>query len=192
MKTPRLQIKYQKTILPDLKKELKLTNDFTVPKLQKIIVSVGITDEQHRDEALKNFSDQLAMFTGQHPIITKAKVSIAGFKLRQGDSVGIKVTLRRRRMYQFLDRLISLVLPKVKDFQGVSRTGFDGQGNYNLGLNEQIIFPEVDYDKIDKVRGLQITIVTSTKKNKHALSLLEHFGMPFEKEAPRGQDVTRS
>lgn len=186
MKQSRLQAKYQKQIIPALKKKLKFDHDLAVPKIEKIIVSAGITDEQHRDQAIKNFAQQMALFTGQSPVITRAKKSIAGFKLRQGDPVGLMVTLRRRRMYQFLDKLISLVLPKVKDFQGVPRSSFDQAGNYNLGLSEQIIFPEVDYDKIDQVRGLQITIVTSATNKKHALKLLELFGMPFEKEAPHG------
>ncbi len=182
MKTPRLQQKYQKEIIPALKKDLKLSNNLAVPKIEKIIISSGITDEQHRDKALQNFSEQMALFAGQKPVVTRAKLSIAGFKLRQGDPVGLKVTLRRHRMYQFLDKLISLVLPRVKDFQGISLKAFDGQGNYNLGLSEQIIFPEVDYDKIDQVRGLQITIVTSAINKKHALKLLQAFNMPFEKE----------
>ncbi|MBI2010029.1 MAG: 50S ribosomal protein L5 [Candidatus Chisholmbacteria bacterium] len=179
--TNRLVAKYQKEVLPKLKKELGIKNDFAVPKIAKIIIAAGVTDEQHRHEAIKNMKEQMGLFTGQTPIITKAKKSIADFKLREGDAVGLKVTLRRLRMYEFFDKLVSIVLPKVKDFQGVSLKGFDGHGNYNLGLTEQIIFPEVEYDKIDKVRGLQISIVTSTPDDKQAKRLLELFGFPFEK-----------
>jgi len=177
----RLLEKYQKEIIPALKKELKVTNSLSVPRIHKITVAAGITDEQHRDQALKNMSDQLAQITGQKPVITLAKQSIAGFKLRAGDPVGLKVTLRRQKMYQFLDKLISIVLPRVKDFQGTPTKSFDGQGNYTLGLTEQIVFPEVEYDKIDKVRGLQISITTSTTDDKKAKKLLELFGFPFAK-----------
>lgn len=183
----RLVAKYQKEILPTLKKELGAKNDLAVPKIEKIIVAAGVTDDQHRHEAIKNMKEQIALFTGQNPIITRAKKSIADFKLREGDAVGLKVTLRRRRMYEFFDKLVSIVLPKVKDFQGVSLRGFDNQGNYNLGLTEQIIFPEVEYDKIDKVRGLQISIITSTKDDKQAKRLLELFGFPFEKTTENKQ-----
>lgn len=181
-KAPRLLEKYQKEIVPALKKEWKLNNVLAVPKIKKIVLAVGITDEQHRDQAIKNVADQLAVITGQKPIVTRAKKSIADFKLRAGDPVGLKVTLRKQRMYEFWDKLISIVLPRVKDFQGVKFNSFDGQGNYSLGLVEQIVFPEVDYDKIDKVRGLEITIVTSSYKDKEAKKLLELFGFPFEKE----------
>lgn len=182
MKSPRLLTKYQKKIIPALQKEWHLSNALAIPRIEKIVISAGITDEQHRDQALKNMSEQMALFTGQKPIITKAKKSIAAFNLRAGDPVGIKVTLRRYRLYEFFDKLISIVLPRVKDFQGTRKDAFDGQGNYNFGLTEQIVFPEVDYDKIDKVRGLEITIVTTAAKDEQARKLLELFGFPFEKD----------
>lgn len=178
----RLKEKYQKEILQVLTKELNLSNDLSAPQIEKVIINVGITEDQHQDQALKNVAEQLASITGQKAKTTKAKKSIAGFKLRAGDPIGLMVTLRGERMYQFLDKLINIVLPRVKDFQGVSNTAFDHAGNYNLGLEEQIIFPEIDYDKIDKVRSLQVTIVTTTNNSDHAKSLLTHLGMPFAKE----------
>lgn len=187
MNQARLLTKYHEHIVPALKQELGLAHALAVPRLTKIVVSCGITDEQHRDEALANMSTQLSLITGQKPVITKAKQSIAGFKLRAGDSVGLKVTLRGRIMYEFFDKLITIVLPRVKDFQGLPRTAFDNRGNYSLGLSEQIVFPEVEYDKIDKVRGLQITLVTTSKTHQAAMKLLELFGLPFTKEPNHGQ-----
>lgn len=179
---PRLKTQYLKQIIPTLVKEFNLPSPLSAPKLEKIVVNVGITEAQNQNQALKNMSDQLTQITGQKPKITKARQSISSFKLRQGDPIGLMVTLRGRRMYQFFDKLVSLVLPRVKDFQGVKRTGFDGRGNYNLGLQEQIVFPEINYDTIDKVRGLQITIVTTAHTNQLAFRLLELLGMPFAKE----------
>lgn len=177
----RLRQNYQDKILPTLKKDLKLENDMAVPRIKKIILNVGVTDQQHRDKSIENVGNQIAAITGQKPAIRAAKKSIAGFKLRQGDAVGVSVTLRGERMYEFLDKTISVVLPRVKDFQGLSIKSFDGQGNYNFGLTEQIIFPEIDYDKIDTIRGLQITIVTSTSSDDEARALLSQLGLPFEK-----------
>ncbi len=177
----RLQDKYRQQIIPALKDKLGLHHDLAVPSLQKIIVNVGVTDDQHRDQAIKNTSDQISAITGQKPAHRVAKKSIATFKLRAGDPVGVSVTLRGRRMYLFLDKVISLVLPQVKDFQGLSLNSFDNQGNYNFGLTEQIIFPEINYDKIDKIRGLQITLVTTTKSKENAKELLTLLGLPFEK-----------
>ncbi len=177
----RLKKSYQKNVIPKLKKELGQKNDHAVPRLVKIVINVGISQEQNQQEALKNMADQLALITGQQPVVTKAKQSIAGFKLRAGDPIGLKVTLRGNRMYDFFDKLISIALPRVRDFQGTKRKAFDGQGNYSIGLSEQLIFPEVNYDKIDKVRGFEITIVTSTSDNENATRLLELLGMPFEK-----------
>jgi large subunit ribosomal protein L5 len=179
--TPRLLLTYRQNIVPTLKKEFKRTNDMAVPVIQKIVINTGITQAQGQAQALKSMAEQLASITGQRPKTTKARLSIASFKLRQGDPIGLMVTLRGRRMYEFLDRLISIVLPRVKDFQGVGRNGFDANGNYNLGLEEQIVFPEINYDTIDKVRGLQITIVTSTQDKQEAFRLLELMGMPFAK-----------
>lgn len=179
----RLQQQYRQKIIKSLKSDLKLTHDLSVPKLTKIIINTGVTDEQHRDKAIANVSSQLAAITGQKPSIKVARKSIAGFKLRAGDPVGVSVTLRGQRMYQFLDKTISIVLPRVKDFQGLSLTSFDGHGNYNFGLTEQIIFPEIDYDKIDTVRGLQITLVTTTDSDDQAFKLLTLLGIPFKKES---------
>ncbi|MFC1653577.1 50S ribosomal protein L5 [Patescibacteria group bacterium] len=182
MSQSRLKKLYNEKIVKDLRKEFKLDNDLAVPKVTKVVVSVGITEEQHQDQALQNFAEQLKVITGQKPKITQAKKSIAGFKLRAGDSIGLMVTLRGNRMYQFIDKLFSIVLPRVKDFQGVKRTAFDKNGNYSLGIEEQIVFPEIEYGKIDKVRGLQVTFVTNTHDSQQAEKLLEMFGMPFVKE----------
>ena len=177
----RLQEKYQKKVVPVLAKEFKLKNDLAVAKVEKVVINVGIGEITHDKAALEKAIDSLAVITGQRPLICQAKKAIADFKVREGNAIGLKVTLRRRKMYQFLDKLFSLVLPLVRDFQGVKKTSFDNQANYTLGLQEQVIFPEIDYDKIDKVRGMEISIVTSTKDKKQALRLLELMGMPFEK-----------
>ena len=184
MDQPRLQQKYQLEISPQLQQDLGIKNLLAAPRLQKIVLNVGITDEQHRGAAIENMRQQLAQVTGQMPIVTRASQSIASFKVREGDAVGVKVTLRGRKMYEFFDKLVSVALPRVKDFQGAKLSGFDGHGNYNLGLAEQIIFPEVEYDKIDKVRSLELTIVTTADSNQSAQRLLELFGFPFEK--PKG------
>jgi len=178
----RLKDLYQKTAVPALMSEFGIKHPLAVPKLQKIVVSVGITEDQHQKEALDNFGRQLQVITGQVPKVTTAKQSIAGFKLRAGDPIGLMVTLRGLRMYQFADKLINIVLPRVKDFQGVKRTSFDQGGNYNLGIEEQIVFPEIEYGKIDQVRGLQITFVTNAKSSDQALRLLQLLGMPFTKD----------
>lgn len=178
----RLQEKYQKQIVASLQKEFKYTNPLAVPKITKVIVNVGIGGVVHDKAAFEKTLTSMKLITGQKPLICLAKKAIAEFKIREGDPNGLKVTLRKVRMYQFLDKLFSLVLPRVRDFQGVSRKSFDGQANYTLGLKEQIIFPEIDYDKIDKVRGMEITFVTTTKDKKQAERLLELMGMPFEKE----------
>ncbi len=177
----RKQDQYTKEAVPKLMQEFGYKNTLAVPRLKKIVINTGISQEQGQKEALKSMSEQLALVTGQRPMITKAKQSIAGFKLREKDPIGVKVTLRGQKMYDFFDKLVSIALPRVKDFQGVKRNAFDGKGNYSLGLDEQLIFPEVNYDKIDKVRGLQLTIVTTANRNKPALRLLELLGFPFAK-----------
>jgi len=178
----RLHQQYLETIVPALKKELELDNSMAVPKIEKITVNIGITEDQHQAEALKSMGEQLKQITGQQPKTCAARKSIAGFHLREGDPIGLKVTLRGERMYQFLDKLISIVLPRVKDFQGVSTKAFDGQGGYSLGLEEQIVFPEINYDKIDRVRGMQIVFTTSAKNAAQTRSLLNHIGIPFRKD----------
>lgn len=177
----RLKQKYQSEVVPALLKNLGRTQVLAVPRLNRVSINVGITEDQHQDSALKNMGDQLAAITGQRPKVTRARNSIASFHLRAGDPIGLAVTLRGERMYQFLDKLFSLVLPRVKDFQGVSLTAFDGHGNYSLGLEEQIVFPEIEYDKIDKVRGLQVNIVTTAANDTEAKLLLTLLGMPFKK-----------
>ena len=177
----RLKQRFYQHIVPELKKILKVDNSLAVPVVKKIVVNAGVTDTEHRGQAIKSVADQLTAITGQHPSIRLARQSIAGFKLRAGDPVGVSVTLRGERMYHFLDKLISIVLPRVKDFQGLPVKAFDGRGNYNLGLTEQIIFPEINYDKIDTVRGLQITIVTNCINDQQGKELLTLLGLPFEK-----------
>ncbi len=179
----RLKEKYQQTVAPTLKKEFELDNVFAVPKISKIVVNMGITDATSRDAAIANVVEQFKVITGMKPNITRAKKAIATFKSRVGDPLGVMVTLRGDYMWEFLDKLISLALPRVKDFQGVSGTAFDEHGNYNLGIEEQIIFPEINYDQIQGVRGLQITVVTTGKDSKQTYRMLELLGMPFEKKA---------
>lgn len=180
-----LRQNYQQTVAPALATELAIENSFAVPKINKIIVNVGVTEPQDaraRKPVIESVVSQMKLVTGQQPQVTLAKQSIANFKLREGDPVGVKVTLRGKQMWIFLEKLINIALPRVKDFRGVSRTAFDGQGNYSLGLEEQLVFPELDYDSIDRVRSLQVTIVTSATSNDAARLLLEKLGMPFEKE----------
>lgn len=183
----RLKDRYQQEVIPQLKQELGLTNNMAVPRVSKIVVNIGITDDQHRDQALDNVAEQLAIITGQIPKRTVARKSISGFKLRQGDRVGLAVTLRGERMYQFLDKLISIVLPRVKDFQGTKPGAFDQSGNYSLGLEEQIVFPEIEYDKIDRVRSLQVNIVTTANEPESAMLLLRKLGFPFAKNNSENQ-----
>ncbi len=184
---PRLQEKYASEVLPALKEELKRENRMELPRLQKIVVNMGVGEATQDKKNLEWAVDALTQITGQKPIITKARKSIAGFKLREGQSIGAKVTLRRQRMYEFLDRLISIALPRVRDFRGVSDTAFDGHGNYSLGLTEQLVFPELNPDKFPKIQGMNITFVTSTDSNDEARVLLRLFGMPFRQaETPAG------
>lgn len=178
----RLKTKYQEEIVPVLKKEFKIENTFAVPKIEKIVVNMGITDQQNREKAIANVVDQFKVITGMKPNITRARKSIATFKTRAGDPLGVMVTLRGEYMWEFLDKLISIALPRVKDFQGISSTAFDTNGNYNLGIEEQIVFPEINYDNIESVRGLQATIVTTTKDSTMARRMLELLGMPFAKD----------
>ncbi|MEJ5314855.1 MULTISPECIES: 50S ribosomal protein L5 [Anaerolinea] len=177
----RLKEYYQKEVVPALMKSLGLDNVMQVPKIQKVVVNIGLGEALDNPKALETASADLMAITGQKPVITKARKSIAAFKLREGRAIGAKVTLRGERMWSFLDRLMNVALPRVRDFRGVSRDAFDGRGNYTLGLREQLIFPEIEYDKIDKIRGMEITIVTTAKSDDHAAALLEMLGMPFRK-----------
>lgn len=178
---PRLYEFYRNSILNQLKDEYSYNNIMSVPKLTKIVINMGIgeaiTDRKVIDSALNDLSN----IAGQKAVVTKARKSIAGFKLREGWPIGCRVTLRGERMYEFLDRLINIALPRVRDFRGLSAGSFDGRGNYNFGIREQIIFPEIDYDKIDSIRGMNITIVTSAETDESARSLLQAFGMPFRR-----------
>ncbi len=181
----RLRQKYTDEIVDQLQKEWKLKSVLAVPRFQKIVVNMGITNPQDpkaRETVIKNVVEQFRVITGQQPMITKARKAISGFKLRQGDPLGVMVTLRGDRMWQFLDKLIAITLPRVKDFQGVPRKAFDAKGNYNLGIEEQIVFPEINYDAIDSVRGLQITIVMNNSNPERSTRALELIGMPFVKE----------
>ena len=183
----RLQNKYEQQIKPDLMKELGLNNVMAVPKVTKVVINTGIAEDQYQDKALESMRAQLGLITGQKPADAMAKKSIAEFKIRAGQVIGLKVTLRGKRMYQFLDKLVSVVLPQIKDFSGVSPSSFDGKGNYTLGFKEQIVFPELTYDTIDKIRSLEITLVTSAKTDDEARRLLQAVGMPFSKES-HGQE----
>lgn len=178
----RLKKKYQQKIIPILKKEWHETNSLAIPRLQKIVINMGVKDGAGDKGVMKKIQDYLARLTGQLPLITKARKAEAAFKTRKGDPIGVMATLRGERMYHFFDKLISIVLPRVRDFQGLNRQAFDGRGNYSLGLKEQIVFPELDYDTIDQIRSLQLTIVTNTDNDQKALRLLELLGMPFTKE----------
>ncbi|MCL4208226.1 50S ribosomal protein L5 [Patescibacteria group bacterium] len=182
----RLKQRYQTEVVPQLTKELGIKNAFSVPKLEKVVLNMGVVDMPQNPRArmaiIENVVEQFQVITGQHPQITKAKKSIAGFKLREGEPLGVMVTLRGERMWEFVDKLISTALPRVRDFTGISRTAFDGHGNYNLGISEQIVFPEIVFDSIESVRGLQITFVTNTNSNEQSFALLKALGMPFAKE----------
>ena len=177
----RLKEKYTKTIVSDLMSKHNYKNVMEVPKLEKIVVNIGCGDATSNSKLLEASMRDLELITGQKPVATKAKKSIAGFKLREGQPIGCKVTLRGENMYNFLDKLISITLPRVRDFRGISNKAFDGRGNYTLGLTEQLIFPEIEYDDVVKVRGMDIVFVTTAKTNAEALDLLQGFGMPFKK-----------
>ena len=177
----RLHKHYNDVVVPAIMKEKGFKNINEVPKLEKIIVSRGLGDVKDNSQAFNKAVDELGAITGQKPVTTVAKKSIANFKLRQGMKIGAKVTLRGEHMYEFLDKLISIALPRLRDFQGVSKKSFDGRGNYSMGLTEQLVFPEISYEKIDKIRGLDIVIVTSAKSDEDAKLVLEKLGMPFKK-----------
>ena len=175
----RLRDKYKNEIAPALAKEFDIKNPMAVPRIEKVVVNMGLGEASANAKILDVATEELRSITGQKPVITKAKKSIAAFKLRQGMNIGSMVTLRGERMFEFLDRLISVALPRVRDFRGVSGKAFDGRGNYTLGVREQLIFPEIDFNKVDKTRGMNITIVTTAKNDDQARSLLKSLGMPF-------------
>lgn len=182
MATPRLKAQYQETVAPALTERFGYTNPMQVPKITKVTLNIGLGEALQNPKALDAAIGDLAAITGQKPVVTKAKKSIAAFKLRQGNSIGTMVTLRGDRAWEFLDRLINLALPQIRDFRGVSPTSFDGRGNYTLGLREQIMFPEIDYDKVDRVRGMEISIVTTARNDEEGRQLLALLGMPFRRQ----------
>ena len=176
---PRLRVRFEKEVAPALMKELDLKNPMAVPHLNKIVVNMGVGEATQNAKIIDPAVNELGQITGQKPVVTRAKKSIAAFKVREGMPIGAMVTLRGDRMYEFLDRLVSIVLPRVRDFKGVSTKSFDGRGNYTLGLHDQLIFPEIDYAKVDKLKGMNVTIVTTAASDAQARSLLKHLGMPF-------------
>ena len=178
----RLKEMYKKEAIPNLMERCGYKNIMQVPHLDKVVLNIGLGEAIREAKAMEAAEKDLTAISGQHPIITRAKKSIAAFRLRTGMSIGLKVTLRGERMYDFFDKLVNAVLPRVREFQGVSQNSFDGQGNYTLGLKEQIVFPEVDYDKVDKLRGLEVSIITTAKTDDEGRHLLEALGMPFSKD----------
>src|SRR5215210_3062770 len=178
----RLKERYTKEIAPAISKEFNIDNPMAVPRLEKIVVNMGMGEAIANAKILDTAADEIRVITGQKPVVTKAKKSIASFKLRQGMPIGVMVTLRGDRMYEFLDRFVSLALPRVRDFRGVSPKAFDGRGNYTVGLKDQLIFPEIDFGKIDKARGMNVCIVTTARTDEEARALLRHLGMPFRQQ----------
>ena len=177
----RLKEKYLNEVVPGLQEQFKYTNVMAIPKLDKVVINIGLGEAVQNPKALDAALNDLTLITGQKPVVTRAKKSIAGFKLREGMPVGVKVTLRGDRMYEFVDRLLSVALPRVRDFRGVSPKSFDGRGNYSLGLKEQLIFPEINFDKVNKLRGMDIVFVTTAKTDEEGHELLAQLGMPFKK-----------
>jgi large subunit ribosomal protein L5 len=177
----RLKAYYEEAVVPALMDRFKYRNRMQVPVVKKVVVNMGLGEAIQNPKALENAQEEIALITGQKPVVRKARKSIASFKLREGMAIGCKVTLRRDTMYHFLDKLINVALPRVRDFRGINPRGFDGRGSFSMGIREQIIFPEIDYDKIDKIRGMNVTVVTSAKTDEEARELLAFLGMPFRK-----------
>lgn len=176
----QLKTYYQETVVPQLKETFNYTNPMQIPKIEKIVINMGLGEAIHNIKIIESAVEELKQISGQQPVVTRAKKSIAAFKLREGMPIGCMVTLRKNRMYDFLNKLINIALPRVRDFRGISGKAFDGAGNYSLGIKEQLIFPEIDYDKIDKIKGLNISIVTTAKNNQEGKELLKLMGMPFK------------
>jgi large subunit ribosomal protein L5 len=185
---PRLKERYEQEIRPALKERFDYSSVMQVPRIQKITLNMGVGEAKQEARLLEAAEEQLATIAGQKPSVRRARKSIANFKLREGMPIGVSVTLRRARMYEFLDRLTSVAIPRIRDFRGLSTRSFDGRGNYSMGVREQIIFPEVDYDSIDQVRGLDVTITTSARTDEEAFALLSEFGMPFQRDGRPGED----
>nr|MBO2493731.1 50S ribosomal protein L5 [Clostridia bacterium] len=179
---PRLKELYKKTVVPAMMEKFGYKNVMEVPRIEKVVINMGVGDAKENPKFLESAMEELAAITGQRPVATVAKKSVAAFKVRAGMKIGAKVTLRRNRMYEFLDRLFNIALPRVRDFRGVSPKSFDGRGNYALGIKEQLIFPEINYDKVEKIRGMDVIIVTTAKTDEEAKELLELLGMPFAKQ----------
>ncbi len=175
----RLREKYQREVVPALAKEFGFKNPMEVPKVEKVVVNIGLGEALQNPKAMEAALNDLTAIAGQKPVVTRARKSIANFKVREGQAIGAMVTLRGERMYEFLDRLVTLALPRIRDFRGLSRRSFDGRGNYSIGLREQIVFPEIDYDKVDKLRGLEVAIVTTARNDNEGYALLKQLGMPF-------------
>lgn len=182
MAIPRLKERYLNEVVPAMQEEFRYANAMQVPRLQKVVLNIGLGEALTNAKALEGAANDLTAITGQHPVITRAKKSIAQFRVREGQAIGMTVTLRQQRMWDFTDRLVSVSLPRIRDFRGISAKGFDGRGNYSLGLREQIIFPEVEYDRVDRIRGLQVSVVTTARNDGEARRLLELMGFPFSKE----------
>ncbi|OGO04316.1 MAG: 50S ribosomal protein L5 [Chloroflexi bacterium RBG_13_54_9] len=178
----RLKQKYQEEVVPSLMAEYDYTNPMQVPRLEKVVINIGLGEAIRDSRALEAASQQVAAISGQRPVITRAKKSIAGFRLRTGMPIGMKVTLRGKRMLDFLDKLINVALPRIRDFHGVPNEAFDGRGNYTVGIKEQIVFPEIEYDKIDKIRGLEVSIITTARSDEEGKRLLQLLGMPFSRQ----------
>jgi len=189
---PRLKERYQKEVVPALVKEFKYPNTSAVPRLRKIVLNMGLGEAIQNAKLLDAAAHELGQISGQKPVITRARKSVANFKLRKNMPIGALVTLRGDRMYEFFDRLTNVAMPRVRDFRGVSTRAFDGRGNYTLGLRDQLVFPEIDYAKVEKVKGMNITIVTDARTDAEALALLRHLGMPFRSEAQRRQAVAQA
>jgi len=187
--SPRLKERYKKEIVPNLAKEFRYKNVMAVPRLRKVVVNMGLGEAIQNAKLLDSATAELGQITGQKPVITRARKSIANFKLRKNMPIGAMVTLRGDRMYEFLDRLLNVALPRVRDFRGLSTRAFDGRGNYTLGLRDQLVFPEIDYSKVDKTKGMNISIVTDARSDAEALALLRQFGVPFRQEAQRRQQA---
>ena len=188
---PRLREKYDREVVPSLMEKFSIKNRMAVPRLVKVGINMGVKKEKESKEYFDEVTKHLALLAGQKPVVTKARKSIAGFKVRENDKVGLKVTLRRDRMWEFLDRLVSLAIPRLRDFRGLSRKAFDGRGNYTLGISEQTVFPEVDADSLNNVQGMDITIVTTAGDDAQAQALLLGLGMPFQQGAGSGSDPVR-
>jgi large subunit ribosomal protein L5 len=182
--TPRLKIHYDTRVRGKLTEEFGYTNSFQVPRMEKVVINVGFGEAPRNAKLLDAIVEELTLITGQKPVVTKARKSISNFSLREGMSIGAKVTLRGARMYEFLDRLINVAIPRIRDFRGVPSRSFDGRGNYTLGVKEQMIFPEIDYDKVQQIHGMDIVMVTTTEKDSEALALLREMGMPFRNTSP--------